>query len=81
MPVLNGLIHIARAGSVYVTMAVTIERYFAIVHPFKDFKMKKALLPLAILFAIIYNIPKVSKSASFYIKPSLGWKFYKRHHF
>ena len=59
MPVLNGLIHIARAGSVYVTMAVTIERYFAIVHPFKDFKMKKALLPLAVLFAIIYNIPKV----------------------
>ena len=61
MPILFGLIHIARAGSVYVTMAVTIERYFAIVHPFKDFKKKKVLMPIAIIFAIVYNIPKVSE--------------------
>ena len=59
MPPLHGFIHIARAGSVYVTMAVTIERYFAIVHPLKDFKIKKALLPMAMLFAVAYNIPKV----------------------
>ena len=58
-PILHGLIHVARSGSVYVTMAVTIERYFAIVHPLKDFKIKKALLPIAVLFAIVYNIPKV----------------------
>ena len=58
-PILHGLIHVARSGSVYVTMAVTIERYFAIVHPLKDFKIKKALLPIAVIFAIVYNIPKV----------------------
>ena len=57
--VLSGVIQTARTGSVYVTLGVTIERYFAIVHPFKCFKLKKILLPSAILFAIIYNIPKV----------------------
>ena len=56
--VLSGVIQTARTGSVYVTLGVTIERYFAIVHPFKCFKLKKILLPSAILFAIIYNIPK-----------------------
>ena len=65
MPILHGLIHLARSGSVSVTMAVTLERYFAIVHPFKDFKLKKALLPIAILFAILYNIPKVRKQFQF----------------
>ena len=59
MYILHGLIHIARTGSVYVTIAVTIERYFTIVHPFTQFKMEKLLLPIAITFAIIYNIPKV----------------------
>ena len=60
MPVCYGLLHVARSGSVYVTMAVTIERYFAIVHPLKDFKMKKVLLPMAMAFAVLYNIPKAS---------------------
>ena len=67
MPILHGLIHLARSGSVFVTMAVTLERYFAIVYPFKDFKLKKGLLPIAIFFAILYNIPKVRKTISFYI--------------
>ena len=62
MPVVNGLLHVARTGSVYVTMAVTMERYFAIVHPLKDFKMKKALLPMATGFALLYNLPKVCNS-------------------
>ena len=59
MHILHGLIHIARTGSVYVTIAVTIERYFAVVHPTKEFKMKALLLPFAIIFAVLYNIPKV----------------------
>ena len=66
MPILHGLIHLARSGSVFVTVAVTLERYFAIVYPFKDFKLKKGLLPIAIFFAILYNIPKVRKTISFY---------------
>lgn len=31
IPVLYGMIGVARTGSVYLTMAVTLERYFAIV--------------------------------------------------
>jgi hypothetical protein len=50
---------IARTGSVYVTMSVTLERYFAIVHPLKHFKVKKYLLPTTILFSVLYNMPKV----------------------
>ena len=59
MHILHGIIHTARTGSVYVTIAVTIERYFAVVHPTKEFKMKVLLLPFAIIFAVLYNIPKV----------------------
>ena len=58
--ILHGLTHTARTGSVYITMAITIERYFATVHPFKRFEVKKILLIGSCLFAIIYNIPKVS---------------------
>ena len=59
MHILHGLTHIARTGSVYVTIAVTVERYFAVVHPTKEFKMKALLLPFAVIFAVLYNIPKV----------------------
>ena len=54
-------------------MAVTIERYFAIVHPLKDFKIKKALVPIAVIFAIVYNIPKVIK----YLANTISEKFDK----
>ena len=57
--ILKGLIQIARTGSVYLTLAVTIERYFAIVHPFKNIK-KKLFIPVTAIFAIVYNIPKVT---------------------
>ena len=59
MHILYGLTSTSRTGSVYVTIAVTIERYFAIVKPMNQFKMKVILLPLAITFAILYNFPKV----------------------
>ena len=59
MHILIGLTSTSRTGSVYVTIAVTIERYFAIVKPTNQFKMKIILLPIAITFAILYNFPKV----------------------
>ena len=58
MPVGYGLGHIGRVGSVFVTVSVTIERYFAIVHPLKHFRGKKYLLLIPSLMAIVYNIPK-----------------------
>ena len=59
MNILYGLTSTSRTGSVYVTIAVTIERYFAIVKPTNQFKMRVILLPIAITFAILYNFPKV----------------------
>jgi hypothetical protein len=40
------------------TMAITLERYFAIVKPLESFKCKKALGPLTVAFAIAWNIPR-----------------------
>ena len=55
-----GLVAVARTGSVYVTMSITVERYFAIVHPLKDFMtVKKVLLPFTVALSLLYNIPKV----------------------
>ncbi len=61
----HGALHIARTGSVYVTMSVTLERYFAIVYPLKHFTIKKYLLPTTVFFAIAYNVPKVGEIYKF----------------
>ena len=53
-----GFMGIARTGSVYMTMAITLERYFAIVRPLSTFNCKKALGPLTLAFAIVWNIPR-----------------------
>ncbi|XP_059087651.1 FMRFamide receptor-like [Tigriopus californicus] len=59
MPVCYGFTHVFRVGSVYSTLSVTMERFFAIVLPFKDFEiLKKWLVPGTAIFAISYNIPK-----------------------
>eukprot|EP00095_Tigriopus_kingsejongensis_P004773 maker-scaffold77_size404793-snap-gene-1.9 protein:Tk04773 transcript:maker-scaffold77_size404793-snap-gene-1.9-mRNA-1 annotation:"GJ13605" len=56
--VMFGLLHTFRVGSVYVTMAVTLERFMAIIFPFRQFRSKKFLLPGALCFAVVYNLPK-----------------------
>lgn len=58
-PISYGLSHTFRVGSVYSTLSVTLERFFAIVFPFKDFdNVKRWLIPFTTCFAILYNIPK-----------------------
>ena len=52
------MIGVARTGSVYLTMSVTLERYFAIVRPLSSFYMKRWLVPISIVFAIFYNFPR-----------------------
>jgi hypothetical protein len=58
LPVGFGIGHIGRVGSVFVTLSVTIERYFAIVHPLKHFSGKRYLLIVSIVSSVFYNIPK-----------------------
>ena len=59
MPVCYGLTHTARVGSVFATLSVTLERFFAIVFPFRDVDViKRWLIPATVLFTITYNIPK-----------------------
>lgn len=58
IPIVYGMIGVARTGSVYLTMSVTLERYFAIVRPLSSFRMKRWLAPISISFATIYNVPR-----------------------
>ncbi|XP_059095091.1 uncharacterized protein LOC131889889 [Tigriopus californicus] len=58
IPFSHGAIHVARMGTVYITMSVTLERFFAVVHPLKKFGAKKFLLPGTAVFSLVYNLPK-----------------------
>ena len=58
MPIVFGMLHTFRVGSVYVTLAVTFERFHAIICPLKHFAWKKYLLPASVFIAVVYNIPK-----------------------
>jgi hypothetical protein len=58
MATVFGLLHTFRVGSVYVTLAVTFERFHAIICPLRHFKRKKFMLPACIIIAVVYNIPK-----------------------
>ena len=45
-------------GSVFCTVAITVERYLSVCHPNNECPGKFLLVPTPIIFAIIYNIPK-----------------------
>ena len=62
-----GALHVARMGSVYITMSVTLERFFAVVYPLKPFKAKKFLLPGTAIFSVLYNLPKVRDTYLFIV--------------
>ena len=42
----------------FVTIAITIERYVVVCHPTSEFKGRRLLILLPIISAILYNIPK-----------------------
>ena len=55
------LAHIALTGSIYSTLALTIERFITVCHPFFKFSSKWTartyLIPISI-FTLVYNLPK-----------------------
>ena len=55
------MIQISLTGSIYCTMAITLERYFAVCKPFyritREWSSKIFILPI-ILISVIYNIPQ-----------------------
>ena len=56
----RGLGHIAMTGSIYFTMAITIERYVTVCHPFYRVSHSwptKRLVLFLVAFTILYNIP------------------------
>ena len=52
---------IALTGSVYCTIAISIERYLTVCHPFytasKNWSAKRYIFPI-VLFSVIYNLPR-----------------------
>lgn len=58
LPVCYGLAHVSRVGSISLTLSVTIERYYSVCHPLSQFQIKRHLLTISLLFAIVYNIPR-----------------------
>ena len=53
-----GFAYIGRAGSVLVTVSLSVERYLSIRSPNTDNWIKKLLIPLPIVFAITHSLPK-----------------------
>ncbi len=54
-----GLVHTFRVGSVFSTLSVTLERFFAIVFPLRDVScIKSWLIPFTTIFTIVFNFPK-----------------------
>ena len=61
VPKILPLVQIAMTGSVYSTIAISLERYLIVCHPFyvvsHDWSFKKYILPI-ITFSFVYNIPR-----------------------
>ena len=53
-----GIAHIGRVGSVFMTLSVTLERFFAILYPLKRMYLKTTLLIFSVVFSVVYNIPR-----------------------
>ena len=53
-----GILHIGRVGSVFTTLSVAIDRFYAIKYPLKMIERSHLLIIYSAAFSIIYNIPR-----------------------
>ena len=61
LPFLYGFTHLCKVGSVFTTLAVSLERYFAVCHPLwiRIRRCPPAIyIILVTVFAFAFNIPK-----------------------
>ena len=63
-----GFVHIGRVGSVFLTLSVTVERFFAIVYPLKRIRRTRFLIYSSVIGTIIYNIPRFFEFKTIYCK-------------
>lgn len=56
--VLFGLLHTFRVGSVCFTVSVNVERLCVIVFPLKRCAWKRYLIPMAVITAVLYDLPR-----------------------
>jgi len=61
VPILLPIAQIGLTGSIYLTVAITIERYFTVCHPYfmfsKSWPSVVYILPI-VVFSVLYNLPK-----------------------
>ena len=61
LPIITPLKEIALTGSIYSTMAISIERFLVVCHPFytlsNRWSSKRYILPI-VAFSVLYNIPR-----------------------
>ncbi|XP_071746298.1 FMRFamide receptor-like [Lepeophtheirus salmonis] len=66
-PMVYGFLHIGRVGSVFATLSITLERYFAVKWPLGEKRIQKGLISGTIIFSILFNIPKFYELRTEYV--------------
>ena len=67
-----GFAHVGRVGSVFLTVSISIERYLNCKYPNEKSVMKRLLVPIPTIFALLYNIPKFFELTSCIEQPHIS---------
>ena len=53
-----GILHIGRVGSVFTTLSVAVDRFYAVKYPLKMIESSHLLIICSVSFSLLYNIPR-----------------------